>query len=357
MNALVLDRVAAVPAVPADTPDADLIRLCTEYVALARETNRLMELAGDQIGGPKREIERQIETLILRTHEVRDTITSLRAQTPEGLQAKAIFVVWHVSGDPDSAAELEPGCSDLLMSEHAPAYSLALDVAGRGQAAAQRLVSLPAACSSSLCDIADELEELQRRIELFEKQDDVTFDDDESPAAHALVGWWLLAKRSADMPVVNPADLHALARISQATWKRTTGDECDLRDQIDQKLAAAVVAIAQPSPLADAAKEIHLIETCRRLQQAELRVQDILSSADNTVEAEDTAEAEAQPFSAVVSDAFKALEGTRPRTIEGCRAMAAAAAAWRKDMPTRDRMSRDQKLIESLLEALTSGDV
>ncbi len=150
MTAAVLAQVGAISVPTADGPDADLIRLSAEYVALTHEMNRLMESDGDNVPAGDPAVEAQIKALVSRCHEMRDTIAALPATTSNGLRAKAAFVLHYVSADADHDAD--PAISEsagLLSDDHVPAHSLVLDVLRAPEPVQQDLdAELIAACAA-----------------------------------------------------------------------------------------------------------------------------------------------------------------------------------------------------------------
>jgi hypothetical protein len=90
--AAALGAASAVPALAAaaePNPDAELIRLCAEYVALDREFCRLTDLDGDLLPhDPQSEaIGAQQSAFVPRMHELHAEIAEWTAETPQGLRA------------------------------------------------------------------------------------------------------------------------------------------------------------------------------------------------------------------------------------------------------------------------------
>ena len=267
MTAATLAARVDIPSPAAGSPDADLIRLCTEYVALSRELNRLMDLA-DELPRPAHDT--QIQAVVSRLGEMVPAVSALPATTPEGIRAKATFVLHHASADADQ------GNAGLVSEEHVPAHSLALDLL-RDTALPP---AAPAAASnanpSRLLAIADELDRLNTEIDNIETDPDAHFES--GRGADVLQAWWAAARAVPPLPVESNGDLVALGRICRATWKRTEGDDCPLRDELDQKLSAAVIAGAASPATAD--DDAELISECAAFDALERRRNALLHDGD-----------------------------------------------------------------------------
>ncbi len=82
---------APVPVVTRPNPDAKLIALCDEYVALESEHCRLIDEGGDLLPGDPREAAHDagLDAIRPRLGELEEEIADWTAETPEGLRALA----------------------------------------------------------------------------------------------------------------------------------------------------------------------------------------------------------------------------------------------------------------------------
>ena len=111
LPAVALGAAVAAPAVAAaaqPNPDAELIALCEEYVALDREFCRLGELTFDmRSNDPEfRRIEARTQALVSRLHELENILTDRAPQTVEGLRAQARAALHCLACDASGDAEV-----------------------------------------------------------------------------------------------------------------------------------------------------------------------------------------------------------------------------------------------------------
>lgn len=90
-GALLMASAVAVPAVAEASPDAEIIRLSAEYIALEREFHRLCGISRDWTGKEPgyRENQRQTYAIVAKMDAVEDELTDLTPVTAAGLRAMA----------------------------------------------------------------------------------------------------------------------------------------------------------------------------------------------------------------------------------------------------------------------------
>jgi hypothetical protein len=108
LGAAVTSCIARPVMAAAVNPDADLIALCEEYVALDREFCRLGELTFDmRSNDPEfRRIEARTQALVSRLHELENILTDRAPQTVEGLRAQARAALHCLACDASGDAEV-----------------------------------------------------------------------------------------------------------------------------------------------------------------------------------------------------------------------------------------------------------
>lgn len=93
---------AAPAAAAAASPDAELIRLCAEMVALDRRLCGITREMADKVDGPEEErLYQAARPLVAPLRALVDQIARIPARTPGGFQAKAEAARHDMAGDAD----------------------------------------------------------------------------------------------------------------------------------------------------------------------------------------------------------------------------------------------------------------
>ena len=364
MTAAILTAQINIPSPAADSPDADLIRLCTEYVALSCERNRVLKVSSDD----------EFQAIVERLAEMEPAIAALPAQTSEGIQAKAAFVLHQTAADGSLA--------EASSEEHGPAHSLALDLlrgtvmspTSAAQATDER--SLPA-LANRLRTICLEMERLDQAMDI------------NNPAWRDLMKEEAALERQIlDMPPLSLQDVativqvmsHELSILDDSDVPKAESDELITRltkataavlfglrnagvpivgnytddetvdGEFSRHFGAVALEAARVAPATDDAEILHACAEIIRLDKA--YCVECLEENANRPGHEERAEAHSNaqvPFVNLVG-------ATRAKTMAGIRAKAAALAQWAPDLLREGAGDTIDVLTHSILRDLVGDD-